>query len=83
MRDICQFEQCGEYDWRSPFFTDKMTDLHNLLYTSTREIPTLSYTLGPELKVHLSGTSVDDGTHKSNNCFDQWQSDKLGTGSRV
>ena len=56
MRDICQFEQCGEYDWRSPFLLTKMTDLHNLLYTSTREIPTLSYTLGPELKVHLSST---------------------------
>ena len=35
------------------FLLTKMTDLHNLLYT-TREIPTLSYTLGPELKVHLS-----------------------------
>ena len=29
------------------------------------------------------GTSVDDGKHKLNNWLDQWQSDKLGTGSRV
>ena len=30
-----------------------------------------------------TGTSVDDGARKSNNWLDQWQSDKLGTGSRV
>jgi len=30
-----------------------------------------------------AGTSVDDGARKSNNWLDQWQSDKLGTGSRV
>ena len=30
-----------------------------------------------------TGTSVDDGVHKSNNWLDQWQSGKLDTGSRV
>ena len=30
-----------------------------------------------------TGTSVDDGVRKSNNWLDQWQSGKLGTGSRV
>ena len=30
-----------------------------------------------------TGTSVDDGERKLNNWLDQWQSDKLGTGSRV
>ena len=30
-----------------------------------------------------TGTSVDDGARKSNNWLDQWQSGKLGTGSRV
>ena len=30
-----------------------------------------------------TGTSVDNGVRKSNNWLDQWQSDKLGTGSRV
>ena len=30
-----------------------------------------------------TGTSVDDGTRKSNNWLDQWQSGKLSTGSRV
>ena len=30
-----------------------------------------------------TGTSVDDGARKSNNWLDQWQSDKLGTGSQV
>jgi len=73
-----------------------MTDLPNLLYTSTREIPTLSYTLGPEVKVDLSsGASahrplkgvlpglVDDGARKSNNWLDYCLSGKLGTGSRV
>ena len=29
------------------------------------------------------GTSFDDGTRKSNSWLDQWQSSKLGTGSRV
>ena len=29
------------------------------------------------------GTSVDNGARKSNNWLDQWQSGKLGTGSRV
>ena len=29
------------------------------------------------------GTSVDDGARRSNNWLDQWQSGKLGTGSRV
>ena len=30
-----------------------------------------------------TGTSFDDGARKSNNWLDQWQSEKLGTGSRV
>ena len=30
-----------------------------------------------------TGTSVDDGARKSKNWLDQWQSDKVGTGSRV
>ena len=30
-----------------------------------------------------TGTSVDDGERKLNNWLDQWQSGKLGTGSRV
>ena len=30
-----------------------------------------------------TGTSVDDGARISNNWLDQWQSGKLGTGSRV
>ena len=30
-----------------------------------------------------TGTSVDDGGRRSNNWLDQWQSDKLGTRSRV
>ena len=30
-----------------------------------------------------TGTSVDNGARKSNNWLDQWQSGKLGTGSRV
>ena len=30
-----------------------------------------------------TGTSVDDGARKSNNWLDQWQSDKLGSGSQV
>ena len=30
-----------------------------------------------------TGTSVDEGARKSNNWLDQWQSGKLGTGSRV
>ena len=30
-----------------------------------------------------TGTSVDNGACKSNNWLDQWQSGKLGTGSRV
>ena len=30
-----------------------------------------------------TGTSVDDSARKSNNRLDQWQSGKLGTGSRV
>ena len=30
-----------------------------------------------------TGTSVDDSARKSNNWLDQWQSSKLGTGSRV
>ena len=30
---------------------------------------------------YRTGTSVDDGTRKSNNWLDQWQSRKLGTGS--
>ena len=30
-----------------------------------------------------TGTSADDGARKSNSWLDQWQSDKLGTGSRV
>ena len=30
-----------------------------------------------------TGTSVYDGARKLNNWFDQWQSGKLGTGSRV
>ena len=32
---------------------------------------------------YRTGTSVDDSARKSNNWPDQWQSDKLGTGSRV
>ena len=38
------------------------------------------------IKVIISnrtGTSVDDGERKLNNWLDQWQSGKLGTGSRV
>jgi len=30
-----------------------------------------------------TGTSVDDGARRSNNCLDQWQSGKLGTRSRL
>ena len=30
-----------------------------------------------------TGKSINDCTSKSNNWLDQWQSDKLGTGSRV
>ena len=30
-----------------------------------------------------TGTSIDDGARKSNSWLDQWQSGKLGTGSRV
>ena len=37
------------------------------------------------LPIGLNGveTSVDDGARKSNTWPDQWQSGKLGTGSRV
>ena len=78
-----------------PFFLQtKMTDFPNILYTFTREIPTLSYTLGPEVKVHLSsGNSshrplkgvrwFSNRTGTSVDWLDQWQNDKLGTGSRV
>ena len=31
----------------------------------------------------LTVNTVDDGARKSNNWLDQWQSDKLDTGSRV
>ena len=55
MREIC-LNSAGSTTDAALFLLTKMTDLHNLLYTSTREIPTLSYTLGPELKVHLSST---------------------------
>ena len=34
-------------------------------------------------RLSSTGTSVYDGARKLNNWFDQWQSDKLGTGSRV
>ena len=30
-----------------------------------------------------NGTSVDDGERNSKNWLDEWQSGKLGTGSRV
>ena len=54
MRVFVSLNSAGSTTDAALFLLTKMTDLHNLLYTSTREIPTLSYTLGPELRVHLS-----------------------------
>ena len=38
---------------------------------------------GASVFSNRTGKSIDDCTRKSNNWLDQWQSDKLGTGSRV
>ena len=81
---ICPCKICGDPNASQEWFNNSTAvvtyKLSNLMY------PTQLHGW-PREKLgwfsNRTGTSFDDGARKSNNWLDQWQSEKLGAGSRV
>ena len=76
------------YENRREFSLDENDPSKQSRFWNSSPPPSPAKWLPPSVQVigwfsNRTGTSVDDCARKSNNRIDQWQSGKLGTGSRV